>query len=113
MNTLANKVTLVGNLGSNPEVRTIEKGSKLARLRLATNENYRDAKGQKVQNTQWHNVVAWNAKAEFAEKYLNKGTFIMVQGKLVQRSYTDKDGQTRYSTDVQAHDFMILEKKEG
>jgi single-strand DNA-binding protein len=112
MNTMKNKVQLVGNLGSNPEVKTTESGKKLAKISIATNETYRNAKGEKVVETQWHNVVAWGKTAEIAEKYLAKGIEIMIEGKLVNKQYTDKDGVKRYSTEVQANELLILSKKQ-
>lgn len=111
MNTMKNKVQLVGNLGSNPEVKTTDSGKKLAKISIATNETYRNAKGEKVVETQWHNVVAWGKTADIAEKYLSKGLEIMIEGKLVNKQYTDKDGVKRYSTEVQASELLILSKK--
>lgn len=113
MNTLVNKVQLIGRLGIDPEVRNLDNGSKMARIRIATNEGYRDAKGEKVENTQWHNVVAWGPTAEFAEKYLSKGRQVLVEGRLVNSEYTDKEGNKRYSTDVHVNEFLILDKKEN
>jgi len=112
MNTMKNKVQLVGNLGSNPEVKTTENGKKLARISIATNESYRNAKGEKVVETQWHNVIAWGKTADIAEKYLSKGIEIMIEGKLVNKQYTDKDGVKRYTTEVQASELLILSKKQ-
>lgn len=112
MNTMKNKVQLVGNLGSNPEVKTTDSGKKLAKISIATNETYRNAKGEKVVETQWHNVVAWGKTAEIAEKYLSKGLEIMIEGKLINKQYTDKDGIKRYSTEVQASELLILSKKQ-
>ena len=111
MNTLRNKVQLIGNLGNAPEVRNTENGKKLARFSVATNENYRNAKGEKVTETQWHNVVAWGKVAEIAEKYLAKGSEVAVEGKLVSRSYTDKDGNKKYITEIQVHDLLMLGSK--
>jgi single-strand DNA-binding protein len=109
---MKNKVQLVGNLGSNPEVKTTDSGKKLAKISIATNETYRNAKGEKVVETQWHNVVAWGKTADIAEKYLSKGLEIMIEGKLVNKQYTDKDGVKRYSTEVQASELLILSKKQ-
>src|SRR6478672_12126305 len=111
MNTLKNKVQLIGNLGNAPEIKTLESGSKLARLSVATHESYKNAKGEKVTETQWHNVIAWDKAAEIVEKYFTKGLEVMVEGKLINRSYTDKDGIKRYITEVQATELMILTKK--
>lgn len=111
MNNLKNKVQLIGNLGAAPEVKILDGGKKLARLSLATNETYKNANGEKVTETQWHNVVAWGKTAEIVEKYFTKGLEVMVDGKLVSRNYTDKDGIKRYVTEVQANDLLILTKK--
>ncbi|MCU0334488.1 MAG: single-stranded DNA-binding protein [Chitinophagaceae bacterium] len=111
MNALKNRVQLIGHLGMDPEVKAIENGNKLARLRLATNETYQNAKGEKVTETQWHTVVAWGKTAEIAEKLLTKGAELVIEGKLVSRSYTDKDGQKRYVTEVVANELLLLSKK--
>jgi single-strand DNA-binding protein len=111
MNALKNKVQLIGNLGFAPEVKAIENGNKLARIRLATNDVYTNAKGEKVTETQWHNVVAWGKTAEILEKYTEKGSEIAIEGKLVSRSYTDKDGQKKYVTEVVANEVLLLGKK--
>ncbi len=92
MNTLRNKVQLIGNLGNNPEIIELESGKKLAKFSIATNETYKNVQGEKITDTQWHNVVAWNKTAEIAEKYLEKGKEIAIEGKLTSRSYDDKDG---------------------
>lgn len=108
MNALKNKVQLIGNLGSKPEVKNTENGKKLARFSLATNESYRDAKGEKVSETQWHRVIAWGKVAEIAEKYLEKGKEIAIEGKLINRSYTDKLGNKKYVTEVQVNELLML-----
>ncbi|WP_026750348.1 MULTISPECIES: single-stranded DNA-binding protein [Sediminibacterium] len=111
MNAVKNKVQLIGNLGQDPEVKTIGEDKKVAHLSLATNENYKNAKGEKVTETQWHNVVAWGKLADIAEKYLVKGTEVVIEGKLVNRNYTDKQGVKRYATEIQANELLILTKK--
>jgi single-strand DNA-binding protein len=111
MNALKNKVQLIGNLGQNPEVRTTESGRKMARMSLATSESYKNARGERVSETTWHNVIAWGSTAEIAEKYLHKGSELMVEGKLVNRQYTDKDGIKRYITEIQALSLLMLDKK--
>ena len=108
MTALKNKVQLIGNLGSKPEVKNTENGKKLARFSLATNESYRDAKGEKVSETQWHRVIAWGKVAEIAEKYLEKGKEIAIEGKLINRSYTDKLGNKKYVTEVQVNELLML-----
>ncbi len=108
MNALRNKVLLIGNLGQDPDVKSIDKGKKLARISIATNETYKNAKGEKVTDTQWHNVVAWGKTAEIMEKYLKKGSEVAVEGKLINRNYTDKDGVKKYITEVQVNDLLML-----
>ena len=108
MYALKNKVQLIGNLGSAPEVKTTESGKKLARFSVATNESYRNANGEKVTETTWHNLVAWGKVADIAEKYLNKGSEVAIEGKLINRSYTDKDGNKKYITEVQVNELLML-----
>ncbi len=108
MYALKNKVQLIGNLGGKPEVKEIEGGKKLAMFNVATSESYRNAEGEKITETQWHRVVAWGKIAEIAEKYLDKGKEIVLEGKLVNRSYTDKDGIKKYITEVQATEVLML-----
>jgi len=113
MYALKNKVQLIGNLGNNPEIRTIENGKKMARFSVATNETYRTAKGEKVTETQWHNLVAWGKVAEIAEQFLFKGSEVAIEGKLVNRNYTDKDGVKRYVTEVQVNEVLMLGEKKA
>jgi len=108
MNALKNKVQLIGKLGNAPEVKNTEKGKKLAKFSIATNETYYNAKGEKVTETQWHNLIAWGKVAEVAEKYLSKGTEVAIEGKLMNSNYTDKDGNKRYSTEIQVHELLLL-----
>ena len=112
MNSLKNRVQLIGYLGADPEVRTVENGNKLARLRLATTETYTNARGEKVTETYWHQVVAWGKTAEIAEKLLSKGQEAVIEGKLVNRSYIGKDGQKKYVTEVVAEELKALPRKE-
>ena len=111
MNALKNKVQLIGNLGNAPEVKNTEKGKKLAKFSIATNETYYNAKGEKVTETQWHNLVAWGKVAELVEKYLTKGSEVAIEGKLMNNNYMDKDGNKRYSTEVQVHELLLLDSK--
>jgi len=111
MYALKNKVQLIGNLGANPEIKTLDGGRKLARFTVATNETYRNAKGDKVTDTQWHTLIAWGKVAEIAEKYLKKGSEVAVEGKLINRSYNDKDGNKKYSTEVQVNEVLMLGDK--
>ena len=108
MNALKNKVQLIGNLGNNPEITNIEGGRKLAKFSIATNEIYKNSKGEKVTDTQWHQVVAWNKTAELIEKLLNKGSEVVVTGKLSTRSYEDKEGNKRYTTEVICNEFLLM-----
>ena len=111
MYALKNKVQLIGHLGKQPDVRTTETGKKWARFSVATNEVYRSAKGDKVTETQWHNLVAWGKVAEIAEKFLDKGSEVAIEGKLVNRSYTDKEGNKKYITEVQVNEVLLLGAK--
>ncbi|WP_301921466.1 single-stranded DNA-binding protein [Ferruginibacter sp.] len=111
MYALKNKVQLIGNLGNAPEIKNTESGKKLARFSIATNENYRNAKGEKVTETTWHNLIAWGKVADLAEKYLQKGTEIVIEGKLINRSYTDKDGIKKYISEVQVNELLLLNGK--
>ncbi len=108
MSTLRNKVQLLGNLGNEPEIITLDSGKKIAKFSIATNESYKNAKGEKVTDTQWHNVIAWNKTAEIIEKYLKKGNEIMVEGKLTSRSYETKEGEKRYITEVVCNELLML-----
>jgi len=113
MNALRNKVQLIGNLGNDPEIVTLESGNKVAKFSIATNESYRNAKGEKVDRTEWHYVVAWNGIAELVEKYLAKGNEVAIEGKLTSRSYDDKDGVKKYITEVVANELLLLGRKKG
>ena len=111
MYALKNKVQLIGNLGNNPDVRTLDGGKKMARFSVATNETYRNAKGDKVTDTQWHTLVAFGKVAEIPEKYLTKGSEVAIEGKLVSRSWTDKEGNKKYTTEVQVAEVLMLGDK--
>lgn len=110
MNTLRNKVQLIGNLGTDPEVITLESGKKLAKFAIATNESYKNAKGEKVTDTQWHNVIAWGKTADIIEKYVTKGKEVAIEGKLTSRSYETKEGEKRYVTEVVVNELLMLGK---
>ena len=110
---MVNKVTLIGNLGRDPEVRHFENGSMVAKFPVATNENYRDKSGEWQTVTEWHDIVAWRALAERAERSLKKGSLVYIEGKLTHRKYQDKDGIERYVTEVVANTFRLLEKRES
>lgn len=110
MNALRNKVQLIGHTGGDPEILTMESGKKLAKLTIATNEIYKNDKGEKVEETQWHKVVAWGKTAEVIEKYVTKGKEIAVEGKLTHRSYDDKNGEKKYFTEVVVSELLLLGK---
>lgn len=112
MNALKNKVQLIGNLGNNPEIIALDNGKKLAKFSIATNETYKNAQGEKVTDTQWHNIVAWNKTAEIIEKYINKGSEVMIEGKLTSRSYETKEGEKRYITEVVCNELLMLGNKQ-
>jgi len=111
MNSLKNRVQLIGNLGKNPEIKTLESGKKLAKFSIATNENYKNAKGEKVTDTEWHNVVAWNKVAELAEMFLEKGKEVAIEGKLTTRSWDDEKGNKRYITEIICSEILFLGSK--
>jgi len=108
MNALRNRVQLIGNLGQDPEVMILEKGGKMARFSVATNETYRNGAGEKVTDTQWHQVVAWGKTADIVENYLNKGKEVAVEGKLIHRHYDAADGQRKYVTEVRCTELLLL-----
>jgi len=110
MNALRNRVQLIGNLGNDPEIINLDGGSKLAKFAVATNETYKNAKGEKVTDTQWHNVVAWGKTAEIVENYLNKGKEVAIEGKLTTRSYETKEGEKRYITEIRCNELLMLGK---
>jgi single-strand DNA-binding protein len=108
-----NKVTLIGNLGNDPEILTLEGGTALAKFSIATNESFRNEKGDLVTQTEWHNILLWRSLAENAAKYLKKGSLVYLEGKLKTRSYSDKDGIKRYVTEIIGESFIVLNKKEN
>ncbi|MDP2386468.1 MAG: single-stranded DNA-binding protein [Bacteroidota bacterium] len=110
MNSIKNKVTLIGNLGNAPEIKSLDNNKKLARVSIATNEVYKNQKGEKVTDTTWHNVIMWSPLAEIAEKLLKKGSEVAIEGKLVNRNYIDKEGIKRYITEIQASEVVLLGK---
>jgi single-strand DNA-binding protein len=109
-----NKVILVGNLGQDPEVRYTPSGIAVCNMRLATNEAYRDAEGNLVERTEWHNLVAWGRLAEICSQYLRKGSKVYVEGSLQTRSWEDRDGNTRYTTEIKIREMVMLDgRSEG
>jgi len=113
MKTLRNKVQLIGNLGSDPEVKELTDGKTVAKISLATSDTYKKASGEKVTETQWHNIVAWGKTAEIAGKYLKKGNRVAIEGRLVNRSYDDKKGIKRYVTEIVVNDLLMLGDKKA
>lgn len=110
MNAMRNKVQLIGHVGQEPEIKTFDGGKKVANFTLATNESYKNEKGEKVEQTEWHRVSAWGKVADIIEKYVTKGKEIAIEGKLTYRSYEDKNGEKRYTTEVVANDILLLGK---
>lgn len=108
MSNLKNKVQLIGNVGNTPEIRTTDSGKKVANFSMATNEHYKNSEGEKVQNTYWHNVVAWGKLAEIVEKFVGKGKEIAIEGKLTNRIYETKEGEKRYVTEIVASEILLL-----
>lgn len=107
-----NKVILIGNVGKDPEIRHLEGGAAVASFSLATNETYKNKSGDKVTNTEWHNIVLWRGLAEIAEKYVKKGTPIYIEGRIKTRSYDDKDGNKRYVTEIVGDNMQMLGRAE-
>ncbi len=112
MYSLRNRVQLIGKLGADPDIKNFDSGKKLAHFSIATNETYRNTQGEKVTETQWHSVIGWGKLADIAEKFLKKGKEVAVEGKIVTRSYTDKEGNKKYVTEVQIEEILLLGKPE-
>lgn len=112
MTNLRNSVRLMGHLGQNPEIRTTANGKKVAQFSLATNDTYIDNNGEKVTEAMWHNLIAWGKQAEFAQKYLEKGKEIAIEGKLSVRNYVDKNGVKKYVTEIIVNDILMVGPKE-
>ncbi|OQX79478.1 MAG: single-stranded DNA-binding protein [Bacteroidetes bacterium 4484_249] len=110
MNTLRNRVQLIGHLGKDPEVKSLNNDKTVARFSMATSESYKKENGEKVTETQWHNIVAWNGTAKLIEKLLKKGNEVAIEGKLTSRSWDDKDGNKRYITEVIVSDFVLFNR---
>ncbi|HLF52514.1 single-stranded DNA-binding protein [Flavobacterium sp.] len=110
MNAMKNRVQLIGNVGNDPEIKNFDGGKKLANLTIATNDSYKNDKGEKVEQTEWHRITAWGKTAEIIEKYVIKGREIAVEGKLTHRSYDDKNGEKRYVTEVVVTEVHLLGK---
>ena len=108
MNKLRNKVQLIGNLGADPIIKSFDNNKSQARFSIATSETYKDKSGEKITDTQWHNVVAWDHHAKMIEQFVKKGNEIAIEGKLVHRSFEDKEGITRYITEIIVNDILML-----
>ncbi len=106
-----NKVILIGNVGKDPETRHLEGGNVVSKFSLATSEVYKNKAGEKITNTEWHNIVLWKGLAEVAEKYVRKGTQVYIEGRIRTRSYTDQEGLTKYTTEIIADSMQMLGKK--
>ncbi|MEM9325363.1 MAG: single-stranded DNA-binding protein [Bacteroidota bacterium] len=111
MNALKNNVQLIGRLGNDPEIKTFDSGKRVATFSLATNDVYYNNKGEKIEDTQWHNIVVWGKKSEVVENYLHRGSEVALQGKLINRSYENKEGEKRYVTEVVLSEMMMMDKK--
>ena len=103
-----NRVILIGNLGKDPEIRSLEGGVKVANFSLATTETYKGKNGERVEQTEWHNIVLWRGLAEVAESYLKKGNSVFIEGKIRTRDWTDKDGNKRYTTEIVGDNMVML-----
>lgn len=111
MNTLKNKVNLIGRLGAKPVALTFDSGVKKVRLAVATNERFKNKKGEWEENTQWHTVVAWGKLCDRIEKVLDKGSEVVIEGRIVNRSYETKEGEKRFSTEIELNEFVLLSGK--
>jgi single-strand DNA-binding protein len=111
MNTLNNRVQLIGHLGKKPELHTFENGKSKVSFSMATNDYHRNDDGEKVENTEWHNVIAWGKTAEIANEYLKEGSKVAIDGRLTHRTFEDKAGNNRYFTEVVARELLMLDKK--
>jgi len=108
MSNLRNKVQLIGRVGNTPEVIQLESGKKLSKFTMATNDSYKNANGDKVEDTQWHNLVVWSKLTEVVEKYVKKGDELVVEGKLTTRSYDDKEGNKRYISEIIVNELLMI-----
>jgi single-strand DNA-binding protein len=112
MNRINNTVNLIGNLGMDPEVKSLDSGKTLARFSLATSSFYKNAQGEKIKDAQWHNIVAWGKTAEIVEKFLKKGSKVAIEGRLNNRQYEGKDGEKKYITEIVVNELMMLNSKQ-
>jgi single-strand DNA-binding protein len=112
MNNIKNRIQLIGFIGKDAEIKVLDNGNKLARFSMATNETYKNAKGEKIDETTWHNIIAWGPMADLVAKIVKKGSEIVVDGKIVNRNYTDSAGIKKYITEIQLNELLLLGKKE-
>lgn len=112
MNSLRNRVQLIGNPGADPEIKNLENGGKMAKFSLATNESFKNAMGERIEDTNWHTIIAWGKVAELVEKYVHKGKEVGVEGKLISRNYESTNGEKKYVTEVILKDLLLLAKKD-
>jgi len=108
MNNLRNRVQIIGNLGNDPEIKELDSGKKLARFSIATNDSYKNSDGDRITSTQWHQIVAWDNHASIVERFLRKGREVAIEGRLVHRSYEDKEGNTKYITEIIVNEILLL-----
>lgn len=113
MNSLKNRVILIGRLGQNPETRTIENGKKVTHFTLATDDSYKNAEGQRISEATWHNITAWNGLADIADRFLKKGREVAVEGRIVYKTYEDKKGVTKNTTEIVLNDLVLLGSGKG
>lgn len=106
-----NKVQLIGNVGSDPEIRNLQGGAKNASFRLATTTRFKDRNGAQQEDTEWHNITVWNNRADFVEKYVKKGAQVYIEGKLKTRQWTDQQGNKRYTTEIEAQEILLLDRR--
>lgn len=111
MSNLKNKVQLIGFIGEDPKITVLDSGKKVANLSIATTDKYNNSNGDKVESTEWHQLRAWNGKAEIVEKFVKKGSQIAIEGKLTTRTYEDKEGKKRYTTEVLVSEILLLNSK--
>ena len=111
MSSIKNSVQLIGRLGNEPEIKDYDSGKRKAAFSVATNEIYYNNKGEKIRDTQWHNVVVWGKKVDIVEKYLNKGSEVAIEGKLINRSY-EKDGERKYITEINLSELLMIGKRD-
>ncbi|UII20347.1 single-stranded DNA-binding protein [Fulvivirga ligni] len=111
MKNLRNSVQLIGRLGKDPEMRSLASGSSLATFSLATTDSYKNAAGERVEETQWHNLVAWGKTADIASQFLKKGNEVAIEGKLIHRSYENAKGEKKYVTEINVNEILMLKNK--